>query len=123
MKKIIRFAGASTALLALPLLASAQQVLGNVEAFFVAIGRVVGVLLPIVVALALLAFFWGLAKFIFAAGDEGAKDEGKRIMIWGLIALFVMVSVWGLVGFIGDALDIKQGDDLSGVPGVPGISP
>jgi len=41
-------------------------------------------------------------------------------MIWGLIALFVMVAVWGLVRFIGDALDIDQGETII-VPTVPGL--
>jgi len=41
-------------------------------------------------------------------------------MIWGLVALFVMVSVWGLVRFIGDAVGVDQGGDIE-VPTVPGV--
>jgi len=118
MKKFIGFISASALLL--PLVSSAQQ-LTNVETFFTSIGRIVGTLLPIVVGLALLAFFWGLAKFVFAAGSEDAKEEGKRIMIWGLIALFVMVSVWGLVKFIGSALNIQQGTNSGNIPTVTGL--
>ncbi|MDP2642129.1 MAG: hypothetical protein Q8P21_02475 [bacterium] len=56
---------------------------------------------PVIVALALLAFLWGLVKFIFrVGGDEKAINEGKSLMIWGLIALFVMVSIWGILRFI-----------------------
>lgn len=113
MKKVI------IALLVLtPTFAFAQ--LGNLEGLMSSLGRLVELALPIVVALALLAFFWGLVKFIFAAGDEEAKDKGKSLMIWGLVALFVMVSVWGLVRFIGDALGVQQGDTID-VPTVPGL--
>ncbi|OHA96913.1 MAG: hypothetical protein A3J09_00400 [Candidatus Zambryskibacteria bacterium RIFCSPLOWO2_02_FULL_51_21] len=57
-------------------------------------------LVPLVASLALLAFFWGLAKFIYnVSGDEKAVGEGKNLMKWGLIALFVMVSVWGILRF------------------------
>jgi hypothetical protein len=59
-------------------------------------------------------------KFIFAAGDEGAKEQGKQIMIYGIIALFVMTAVWGLVGFIGDAIGIEGDGDIE-VPGVEGL--
>ena len=104
---------------ALPLLASAQT-LGNIETFIESVGRLVGILLPIVVAIALLVFFWGLVKFIFAQGNEEAKADAKKIMLWGLIALFVMVSVWGLVEFIGNALGVGQGDTII-VPTVPGV--
>ena len=59
-----------------------------------AVGGLVNMSFTIVAGLALLAFFWGLARFIFhVGGDEKAVDEGKRIMKWGLLALFVMVSV------------------------------
>lgn len=51
--------------------------------------------------LALVVFIWGLAKFLFhISGDEKAIDEGKRVMKWGIIALFVLVSIWGIVTLI-----------------------
>jgi len=114
MKKVILAALALT-----PVFAFAQS-LNNIEVLIQSIGRVVGIALPIVVALGLITFFWGLVKFIFAQGNEEAKADAKRIMLWGLIALFVMVSVWGLVEFIGNALGIGQGTQII-VPTVPGI--
>ncbi len=100
----------------LPSLASAQS-LGNIENLVQAIGRLVNLATPIVVGLALLAFFWGLVKFIFAQGDEDKSSEGKQLMIYGIIALFVMVAVVGLVKFIANAFDVQTGGSLP-VPGV-----
>ncbi len=54
-------------------------------------------LIPIVSGLALLMFIWGLVKFITQSGDERAVAEGKQFMIWGIVALFCAVSVWGIV--------------------------
>lgn len=99
-----------------PLMALAQGLpsnnapsLTNVGQLLTAIKGLVNTALPIVIGLALLGFFWGLMKFIFAAGDEEKKAEGKNIMIYGIVALFVMVAVWGLVGFIAGALGIGTG--------------
>jgi hypothetical protein len=103
-----------------PAFAFAQSLTG-LETLVNSIGRLVGLALPIVIGLALLAFFWGLVKFIFAQGNEEAKGEGKKIMLWGIIALFVMIAVWGLVGFIGDALDIQPTDSPDAIPTVPGL--
>lgn len=61
------------------------------------LGDVVFILVRVAFAAALLFFFWGLAKYILSAGDEAAKASGKNIMIWGVIALFVMASIWGIV--------------------------
>ena len=56
--------------------------------------------LPVLVGLALLVFLWGLAKFIFkVGGDEKAVADGKNLIKWGLIALFILVSFWAIIGF------------------------
>ena len=60
----------------------------------------IGTTIPIMVGLALLAFFWGLANFILSAGDEKKLQDGKKLMFWGIIGLFVMVSIWGIINLI-----------------------
>ncbi|OHA91954.1 MAG: hypothetical protein A3J09_00410 [Candidatus Zambryskibacteria bacterium RIFCSPLOWO2_02_FULL_51_21] len=115
MKKI-----ALTALTFAPAVAFAQN-LGNLETLLRSIGRLVNIALPIVVAIALLVFFWGLVKFIFSAAGEEAHKAGQQLMIWGLIALFVMVAVWGLVRFIGNAIGVTPEATPQAVPTVPGL--
>lgn len=83
------------------------------------IGNIVKALLPIASGLALLGFFWGLAIFIFQAGDEAAVDKGKRIMKWGLISLFVMFSVWGIISFFQTNLGVQGGAGIVQVRQVP----
>ncbi len=102
MKKTL----SALAVAAVPALASAQQ-LDNIEQLIVSVSNIINLLVPIVFTLALLYFFWGLANYILKAGEE--KEEGKNIMIWGIVALFVMASVWGIVGFIQTALDVDEG--------------
>jgi hypothetical protein len=110
---------AVAALAFLPMLSFAQNdapSLGNIETLVESIGRIVNLLTPILIGLALLAFFWGLIKYIFSEGDDGKKD-GKKLMIWGIIAIFIMVSIVGIIRFIGNAFGVDQGGALP-VPGV-----
>ncbi len=51
-------------------------------------------------ALAFLVFFWGLALFLFNRENKTINERGKNIMIWGVVALFVMVSIWGIIGLL-----------------------
>lgn len=106
MKKLV---GAG-ALYALPMLAFAvaDTGLSTLAELIRGVGGIINLLIPLVAALALLYFFWGLAKFILAAGDEGEREKGKSIMIWGIIALFILASVWGLVNFLGDVFDLEN---------------
>ena len=71
---------------------------------------VVSDLLPIFFALALVYFFWGVAQFILNdAGNDKTREEGKKKIIWSVVALFVFVSIYGILNFIGDLIDIKPG--------------
>lgn len=57
-------------------------------------------LVPFIIALALLVFLWGIFKLVFAGGSEVDVKEGTKFMTWGIVSLFVMVSVWGLVAIL-----------------------
>ena len=58
-------------------------------------------LVPILMGLALLGFFWGIIQFLTNPDNEDKREQGKWFMVWGIIALFVMVSLWGLVRLVG----------------------
>ena len=73
--------------------------------------------MPVLGGIALLVFFWGLAKFIKNAGDVGKHQEGKDLMIWGVVALFIMVTLWGLIGFAQSSLGISN--TRFGIPYLP----
>ena len=94
-----KLAVVALALFLLPLISSAQQqgTLGGITDTILAILNTVVV---IVMVLALIYFFWGLAQYILSAGDDAKKAEGRNIMIYGVVALFVMATVWGLVGVL-----------------------
>ena len=70
------------------------------------VGTLLGRLVPIAIAAALLFFIWGLAIFIKNSGNEDGLKEGKQKMMWGLIALFVIIAVWGIVWFIANTFRI-----------------
>lgn len=76
------------------------------------IARLVKFAIPVVALLALLTFFWGAGNFILGSNDEEKLKNGRILMLWGVIALFVMVSVWGI-------LELFSSDVFGGTIGVP----
>ncbi len=94
-------------LLLFPLVTFAQ--LTKTGELITAVGVLTRQAILVVAGLALLVFMWGLVKFIFKiGGDEKAIEEGKNLMKWGLVALFVMISVWGIIGFFQGELGLDQ---------------
>ncbi len=64
-------------------------------------------IIPFVFAVAVLFFVWGSVKFFIINADEEAKRaQGKQFMIWGIVALAVMLSVWGLVNILGSTFNL-----------------
>jgi len=61
--------------------------------------NLINLTLPVIVGLALLVFFKGLVAFIAKSGDEKSHAEGRNLMVWGLVGLFVMISVIGIIKF------------------------
>jgi uncharacterized membrane protein YfcA len=80
--------------------------------FYTLVYRVIDTILtPLVsllVVLAFLYFIWGLVEFIRQAEDEGAREQGRQRMIWGVVGLFAIVSVWGLVNVLVETFNLDN---------------
>ncbi len=110
MNKLVRVLGAG-ALFASPFLAFAQETYGGQDNLFNILGVVSGLLntlIPILITLAIVYFIWGVFKYA-TAKDGDAQAEGRTVMISGVIALFVIVSIWGLVALLNNTFGIEQG--------------
>ena len=62
--------------------------------------------IPILTGAALLVFIAGLAQYIFQAGDQSAVQTGKNRMIAGLIGLFIITAIWGVVALLSNTLSL-----------------
>ena len=60
------------------------------------------VLVPLVFAIALVCFLWGIVRYFFIGGGaDAAKQEAARgFLLWGLLAMALLFSVWGLVNMV-----------------------
>ncbi len=81
---------------------------------------VISALSGLFLALGLLAFLYGLIEYIWARrkGDEKALGDGNKFMVWGLIALFVMFSVYGIIN-LGQSI-LFQGKEVNTI-NIPNI--
>ena len=69
-------------------------------------------ILPILIGLALVAFFYGIARYIFAAREGAQLDKAKGILIWSVVALFVMFSIGGIILLLQNTLGIRPDSGL-----------
>jgi Type IV secretion system pilin len=71
------------------------------------IGAINTLVIPVIIALAFVAFVWGVVNYFFINGeDEGSREEGKQFILYGVLGLAVLLSVWGLVNMLLSTLGI-----------------
>lgn len=64
---------------------------------------------PLIVLLftgALLLFMWGMFNFFTKKDDTTALETGKRHILWGIVGMAIMVSVFGIINFLTSTLGI-----------------
>ena len=58
-------------------------------------------LIYLIIAASLVIFLYGILKLSFVDGQKPeAREQARKFMFWGIVSLFVMVSVWGLVNIL-----------------------
>jgi hypothetical protein len=62
--------------------------------------------IPVVIGIAVLVFLWGLFKYT-VSDDETKKRDAKQVIIYGIVTLFVMVALWGLVFILAETFNIN----------------
>lgn len=63
------------------------------------IALIVHALIPVVLALEVLFFFWQIALVILRLGDDKAAESARKSLFWSVVAIFVTVSIWGIIQF------------------------
>ena len=57
-------------------------------------------IIAIMFALAAVYFFYGVAAYIWNPNNEEAREKGRKGMLWGIVGMFIMVSVFGIMRFL-----------------------
>lgn len=105
MRKIALILSGFTSSL-VPLVVFAQRVT-DVDSLFARILRILNRAVPVIVAIAVVWFLWSVFQYAIA-GDEEKKAAATKNMIYGIIAIFVMVSVWGLVRILVNTFGLEN---------------
>ncbi len=105
-----------------PFLAIAQEVnttyIENVISGLIA---VLGKLPALFLAVAVIFTLWGVTKFVAAGDNDEARDAGKKSMIWGVLGVVIMVSLWGIINLVQKTVFTGADDDKPSPIELPGV--
>lgn len=93
MKKYFLFSSVVTATIA-PFVALAAAT--NVFDILLTVQKILNVVIPVLITLAVVYFVWGVIQYTISS-DEEAKKGARSKIIMSLIGLFVIVAFWGII--------------------------
>ncbi len=65
--------------------------------------------IPLLITVAIVIFIWGVVQFIGNADNEEKRKKGREFMVWGIVSLFLIVSVWGIVHILTNTFGVSFG--------------
>ena len=92
-----------------PLPSGTQSIVTNIK-------NLVNNVIPILLIIGTVVFLWGVILYLTAGADEEKRANARSLMIYGLVGLFVMVAVWGIVNVLVGFFGITD----TGIPERPG---
>jgi len=80
---------------------------GNANELLLSINeKILNPFIGILIGVATVIFLYGVIEFIAGAGNEEKRTKGKQHIVWGIIGLFIMVGVFGIINLILRTLDL-----------------
>jgi len=80
--------------------------------FITNIQTLINKIIPVIIAITVLVFLWGVANYIMSAGDEEKRKEARQFIIWGLVGFVIMLGIWGLINVFVTAFGLGGGNQI-----------
>ena len=68
-------------------------------------------IVPVIIGIAVIFFLWAGVRFMKAGDNLEERQNARDLMIYGIVGILVMVSLWGIIQFFGNVLGITPGSD------------
>ncbi|MDO8619852.1 MAG: hypothetical protein Q7R64_00690 [bacterium] len=72
------------------------------------INSLLNAIVPVLVGLGVFVIIYGVFGYIQHSADEEKRDEAKKFIVWGVVGVFIMVSIWGFVNILINSFDLKK---------------
>lgn len=81
------------------------------------VGQFLNAVVPVLIALAVVYFVWGVISFLIANTEE-AKTTGRDRIIYGIVGLAIIIGMWGLVNLLRNTFDLNNSTNIE-LPTIP----
>jgi hypothetical protein len=73
------------------------------------IGLMNQIIVPVIFAITFFIFVFGVLKyFIFHGDSDTEREHGRQFVLWGILGMVLMFSVWGVVNILLSTLGVAR---------------
>jgi heme/copper-type cytochrome/quinol oxidase subunit 4 len=87
---------------------SHAHAVGTLEELESLILKILGQIVPVFLALATVYLLWQIFRYIWLADNEEERTEARKLIVYGVIALFVMFSIWSIIAVLENTLNLNN---------------
>ena len=80
---------------------------------------ILNLIIPFIIGLAVFVILWGIFLYVTKAAEEEKRAEARLYIVWGIVAVFSMLSLWGFVNILVNTFDLQTTVDSSKIPKAP----
>lgn len=72
------------------------------------INSLLNAFVPFLIGLAVLVIMWGIFGYLRHSADEEKRGEARKYILWGVIFVFIMLSIWGFVNVLVNTVPLQK---------------
>ncbi|MBU6390580.1 hypothetical protein KGQ31_03475, partial [Patescibacteria group bacterium] len=72
--------------------------------------------IPFLIGIGVFIVIFGIVNYIRQGDNEEKRAEGRMFIIWGIVSIFIMLSVWGFVNILVHSFSLDQA-----IPKIPDL--
>lgn len=70
------------------------------------VNEIINPVIAVLFAVGFAVFLWGIVRFLWKADDENERNLGKQNILWGIVGMFIMASVFAIIRFVARAVGV-----------------
>lgn len=80
---------------------------------------VLNLIIPFIIGLAVFVILWGVFLYVTKAAEEEKRTEARLYIVWGIVAVFCMLSLWGFVNILVNSFNLQTTIAPGSIPTAP----
>jgi len=93
----------------------------DIAGFLGQVQNILDRVVPFIIGLAVFIVIWGIFNYLTRAADEEKRAEAKKYILWGVVGVFCMLSVWGFVNILYNSFQLNRQINPNQIPRVPRV--